>query len=201
MKVEKKIQNTAEAIAIGAGAGLATLTQMLGSLEHQKIDLNKQIKQLKSEDTEVELLSEAVVTKVMVAALETMATMDMSKVDPQYRDPFFALIQKMIQKVIIAPNPIKGVDLMIHGRLATILVTLEAWHAEEANLTEKYKQEYLEKCAAGTLKTNEEEAAFIERVNTELESKRRSCERLQVSVFAGSGFGVFLPFCVGLCPA
>ena len=36
LKVEKMIQNTAEAIAIGAGAGLATLTQMLGSLEHQK---------------------------------------------------------------------------------------------------------------------------------------------------------------------
>ncbi|WP_434056129.1 recombinase family protein [Roseibium sp.] len=188
LKVEKKIQNTAEAIAIGAGAGLATLTQMLGSLEGQKTALEKQLQHLISADTEVELLSEAIVTKVMVAALETMATMDMSKVDPQYRDPFFSLIQKMIQKVIIAPNPIKGVDLMIHGRLATILATLEAWHAEEANLTEKYKQEYLEKCAAGTLKTDEEEAAFIERVNTELESKRRSYERLQVSVVAGAGF-------------
>lgn len=188
LKVEKKIQNTAEAIAIGAGAGLATLTQMLGSLEGQKTALEKQLQHLISADTEVELLSEAVVTKVMVAALETMATMDMSKVDPQYRDPFFSLIQKMIQKVIIAPNPIKGVDLMIHGRLATILATLEAWHAEEANLTEKYKQEYLEKCAAGTLKTDEEEAAFIERVNAELESKRRSYERLQVSVVAGAGF-------------
>jgi len=74
---------------------------------------------------------------------------------------------------------------MIHGRLATILATLEAWHAEEAKLTEKYKKEYLERCAAGDLKTDEEEAAFIERVNAELESKRRSFERLQVSVVAG----------------
>ncbi|MEO1110369.1 MAG: hypothetical protein AAFX90_20855 [Pseudomonadota bacterium] len=66
----------------------------------------------------------------------------------------------MIQKVIVTPNPIKGVDLMIQGRLATILATLEAWYTEEASLIEKYKREYLEKCAAEELKTDEEEAAL-----------------------------------------
>ncbi|MFN3133929.1 recombinase family protein [Roseibium sp.] len=187
-KIEKKIQNTAEAIANGAGAGLTTLTIMLGTLEQQQADLKLQLSSLADDGSDVELVSEAVVTKVFRAALETMATADMSKVDAEYRDPFYALIQGMIQKVIIAPNPVKGVDLMIHGPLATILATLEAWQKEEERLTETYKQEYLERCEAGELKTDAEEAAFIERVNAELESKRRSFERLQVSVVAGVGF-------------
>jgi len=41
----------------------------------------------------------------------------------------------------------------------------------------------------------------MERVNAELESKKRSIERLQVSVVAGAGFAGFLPRCVGLKPS
>ncbi|MEL7482360.1 MAG: recombinase family protein, partial [Pseudomonadota bacterium] len=196
-RIDKKIKNTAEAIAEGGGAGLATLTTMLAGFEQQKADLNEELNTISGEVPELQLVSEADVAQTLLAALEAMATVDMSFVEPTYRDQFFTLIQSMVQKVVIAPNPEKGVDLQVHGRLATILATLEAWKEEEARMTKDFQEEFADKCARGEIRTDVQEAVFLERINAELalradkfglESKRRSYERLQVSVVAGAGF-------------
>ena len=77
---------------------------------------------------------------------------------------------------------------MIHGRLATVLATLEAWREEKSRLKAVLREEFVKKREAGVFRTAEDRIRFMERVNAELESKKRSFERFQVSMVAGAGF-------------
>jgi len=103
--------------------------------------------------------------------------------------------------MIVTHCPRKGVELTIHGRLATVLATLEAWRNEEVRLREEFQKTFQAQRDAGAFRTAEDRIRFMERVNAELESKKRSFARLQVSVIAGAGFEGFLPRCFGLNPS
>ena len=79
-------------------------------------------------------------------------------------------------------------DLAIHGRLASILASMQAFQEYSSGLREQHKNDYARRVRAGGFKDRKEKLDFLDRFRAVLSEKEAEWKRLQVSVVAGAGF-------------
>ncbi|TCA72213.1 hypothetical protein E0H62_20025 [Rhizobium leguminosarum bv. viciae] len=98
-------------------------------------------------------------------------------------------VRSLVQKVVIAPSPDnRRADLTIHGRLASILASMEAFQDYSARMREHYHRDYSTRVKAGEFSDVKGKAYYLSRFQAILKEKEADWKRLQVSVVAGAGF-------------
>ncbi|WP_132662118.1 hypothetical protein [Rhizobium azibense] len=102
-------------------------------------------------------------------------------------------VRSLVQKVVIAPSPDnRRADLTIHGRLASILASMEAIQDYSARMREHYHRDYSTRVKAGEFSDVKGKAYYLSRFQAILKEKEADWKRLQVSVVAGAGFNHYL---------
>ncbi|WP_336057650.1 hypothetical protein [Nitratireductor sp. CH_MIT9313-5] len=96
-------------------------------------------------------------------SLQVLCSSEAVNTSDEVKQAFIQLARSLIQKIIVAPRDKKGVDLTIHGHLATVLATLEAWREEERRLKEGFHQEFVAKREAGAFQTVDDRIRLMER--------------------------------------
>ena len=98
-------------------------------------------------------------------------------------------VRSLVQKVVIAPSPDnRRADLTIHGRLASILASMEAFQDYSARMRDHYQRDYSNRVKADEFSDVKGRAFYLSRFQAILKEKEADWKRLQVSVVAGAGF-------------
>ena len=98
-------------------------------------------------------------------------------------------VRSLVQKVVIAPSPdIRRAELTIHGRLASILASMEAFQDYSAGTRAEHKNEYARRVRAGGFRDSRDKLDYLNRFRTALSEKEAFWKRLQVFLVAGAGF-------------
>ncbi len=98
-------------------------------------------------------------------------------------------VRSLIPKVVVAPSDDgKLANLTIHGRLATILASMEAFQDYSTRMREHYHRDYTTRVQAGEFGDAKGKIFYLGRVQEILRKKEASWRQLQVSVVAGAGF-------------
>ncbi|MCP8897430.1 hypothetical protein KYK29_21095 [Shinella daejeonensis] len=101
----------------------------------------------------------------------------------------FNIVRELVQKVVIAPSPDgKSADLTIHGRLATILASMKAFHEHSKAMRADFTDDYARRVRASAFKSQKEKIDFQARFRAVLADEEADWKRLQVSLVAGAGF-------------
>ncbi|WP_313193428.1 recombinase family protein [Shinella zoogloeoides] len=101
----------------------------------------------------------------------------------------FNIVRELVQKVVIAPSPDgKSADLTIHGRLASILASMKAFHEHSKAMRADFVDDYAQRLKDGELKGQKAKLDFVARFRSVLAEEEADWKRLQVSVVAGAGF-------------
>ena len=101
----------------------------------------------------------------------------------------FNVVRELVQKVVVAPSPDgKSADLTIHGRLATILASMKAFHEHSKAMRADFTDDYAQRLKDGELKGQKAKLDFVARFRAVLAEEEADWKRLQVSVVAGAGF-------------
>ncbi|MFS2324265.1 hypothetical protein U2P60_02365 [Brucella sp. H1_1004] len=70
----------------------------------------------------------------------------------------------MVQKVVIAPSPdCKSADLTIHGHLAAVLASMQAFQEYSTGLKERHRNDFARRVRAGEFNNQSEKLAYLER--------------------------------------
>ena len=90
---------------------------------------------------------------------------------------------------VVTPSPDgKSADLTIHGRLATILASMKAFHEHSKAMRADFIDDYAQRLKDGELKGQKAKLDFVARFRAVLAEEEADWKRLQVSVVAGAGF-------------
>ena len=122
-----------------------------------------------------------------VAALTALARTGASQHDDVQRH--FNFLRQLVQKVVIAPSSDgKSADLTIHGHLAAVLASMQAFQEYSSGLKDRHRNEYARRVKAGEFSNQSEKLAYLERFRAALAAAEADWKLLQVSVVAGAGF-------------
>ena len=101
----------------------------------------------------------------------------------------FNFLRELMQKVVIAPSADgKSAELTIHGRLAGVLASMQAYQDYSAGLHERHANDYTRGVRAGEFRDNKEKLDYLARFRAVLAEAEADWKALQVSVVAGAGF-------------
>ncbi|MCD4660388.1 MAG: recombinase family protein [Agrobacterium sp.] len=122
-----------------------------------------------------------------IDALTAMVRTGVSEHDDVQRH--FNFVRQLVQKVVIAPSADgKSADLTIHGHLAAVLASMQAFQEYSAGLTERHRNDFARRVRAGEFNDQSEKLAYLERFRAVLAEAEADWKLLQVSVVAGAGF-------------
>jgi DNA invertase Pin-like site-specific DNA recombinase len=186
-KVETEIANLL--LAFKAGARSESMIAEMNQAEVAKKALAAEIEKIRTDDG-VKSTVKVPVASSAILRIAAQALGDAARSNSGHEQALAwrSTARSMIEKVVVHPIGMRGVSLEVHGRLAVILAAAEAWNAEEMRERKGYLEEYQKLRQEGRLPTTAERLSFLEDMNAELERRKRSFERFQLTVVAGAGF-------------
>ena len=200
---QEKLQARLQQVSRTQDIVAAQITERLLNGHSHVEAFNRQLDELQKQRNEIEaslarsqrkrsgpakpiVINPAVYT-LAIAALTTVARTGASQNDDVQRH--FNFLRELVQKVVIAPSAdSKSADLTIHGRLAGVLASMQAFQEHSAGSRERHKNDFARRVRAGDFVNNPEKLAFLDRFRAILVSEEAEWRRLQVSVVAGAGF-------------
>lgn len=114
-----------------------------------------------------------------IGALTAVARAGASEHDDVQRH--FNFLRELVQKGVIAPSADgKSAELTIHGRLAGVLASMQAFQDYTAGLREQHANEFARRVRAGEFKDRAEKMAYLNRFQAVLAEEETSWRRLQI---------------------
>jgi DNA invertase Pin-like site-specific DNA recombinase len=172
---------------------LSALDDMLDKMEADKTNLEALIKPSpdNGDDFDARLadLKQQVTPTNVELIINTVLYLLRGDADKETKQQFVTIIRMFVQKVVIGPTPgHQAATLSMHGRIASILASMEATTILEQRFKLEKRHEYLERLEAGELDMEYKQKKLLDAYAEELSVKRLAWANLQVSVVAGAGF-------------
>ena len=185
-KVQKEIDNLM--LAFKSGARSATMIEEMAKADKVKADLAAQIEKIRTGDGAPMAKVQVPVINPSMLRIAGQALADAARngSDHDSAREWREMARSMIQKIVVHPLNTRGVALEVHGRLAVMLAAVEAWNAEEARLQRSFLAEYAKLRDQGKFVTTEDRILFLQDMNAQIERRKRSFERFQLTVVAGA---------------
>lgn len=120
-----------------------------------------------------------------IGALTAIAHTGASEQDDVQRH--FNFLRQLVQKLVIAPSSDgKTADLTIHGHLAAVLASMQAFQEYSAGLTGWHRNEFARRVRVGEFKDQTEKLAYLDRFRAVPAEAEADWKLLQVSLVAGA---------------
>ncbi len=168
---------------------IEAFNKMLDDLQRQRdeIEASLRIQQTKRRGPPKTFTINPSMFTAAIGALTAVARAGASEHDDVQRH--FNFLRELVQKVVIAPSVDgKSAELTIHGRLAGVIASMQAFQDYSAGLREQHANEFARRLRAGEFRDRAEKMAYLSRFEAVLAEEETSWRRLQVSVVAGAGF-------------
>ena len=187
-RIDKELGNLVNALKNGnqSPSILAAIAQLDAKKSEIESAREEYAEEARPPRISASILNSAVRAMALTAASASLEQEPTEK-QLEFRRRWNVLAKSIVEKIVVTPAG-RGVTLQVHGKLPALLASMKAWELEEKSIRERHAKRFRILREDGNLGDIDSKMEFVERMNDEIQKRKRPFERFQFGVVAGAGF-------------